>query len=976
IELTTTNNGNCYEESVEVDVYITAAPVTDAGHDMYICKGNNASLDGYIGGATSTGVWSSLGTGTFSPDETTLDALYIPSSADTAAGEVTLLLTATNIGDCNPSADTMILYITDPPFVDAGTDHVVCANNADLQLNGVVSGSTTTGVWLTDGSGSFSPDSTNLNAEYIPSVADADSGYVQMVLMATNACPLTDTVLMQITPAPLVNAGPNQIVCEGTTLVNLDATITGGSSSGQWVSTGDGAFNPSDTSMTAIYTFGQQDTVSNYVQLILTSTNNGNCLAEDDTLLVRITSIPEVDAGPDQIVCANKDVVLNGLVTGGNETGEWSTMGFGIFMPSDTILNTSYSFSVMDTTHGEVILVLTSTEACMDITDTMIVDIISAPFVDAWTDNTVCTNNPEIQLSGYVRNAGGVLWSTLGDGMFNPSDTTLNPGYELGTQELDDGTFTVVITSTENGTCNPETDTLIINTTPSPVVDAGDNQLVCYENLTVPLNGAITGGSANGHWTTNGDGFFAPNDSTLNAVYVPSMNDTAIGTINFILTSTNNGNCLPVSDSISAQWGSSPEVYAGDDIFMCFGLDTISLNAVVSGASPAGYWSTNGLGAFAPGDSVLNPVYNPNTSDHYFQLYFTSTSGCKPVTDTVNVELYPIPEASYSAYTQCDNLNVHFNDASTIQDGNIVQYLWSFGDGDESVELNPAHQYDSISDYPSQLIVVSDKSCIDTMTRLISFKSLNADFVSLGKCLNDSVVFTDSSQVVNDSIESWQWIFAGIDADSIQYPKYLYTQGQDFEALLVVETYGGCIDTVIDTLQLFPNPVASFTVSNQNPEMEEDIELINTSQGGTVWLWDFGDSEGTATTMNASYAYNDLGQYDIVLTVSTDEGCLDTASVLISIAGLRPPVVPTAFSPNGDGHNDILYVRGGPFSEMQFEVYNEWGKSVFISNDQDIGWDGTLKGLKQPVGVYIYVLDVVTFEGLPIRITGDVTLLR
>lgn len=88
--------------------------------------------------------------------------------------------------------------------------------------------------------------------------------------------------------------------------------------------------------------------------------------------------------------------------------------------------------------------------------------------------------------------------------------------------------------------------------------------------------------------------------------------------------------------------------------------------------------------------------------------------------------------------------------------------------------------------------------------------------------------------------------------------------------------------------------------------------------------------------------------------------------------------VPTAFSPNGDGFNDILYVYGGKILTLKLEIYNRWGELVFETSSKDEGWDGTYKGEKAPAGVYVYKLHA-TFsdnETPSIKKTGNITLVR
>jgi gliding motility-associated-like protein len=86
--------------------------------------------------------------------------------------------------------------------------------------------------------------------------------------------------------------------------------------------------------------------------------------------------------------------------------------------------------------------------------------------------------------------------------------------------------------------------------------------------------------------------------------------------------------------------------------------------------------------------------------------------------------------------------------------------------------------------------------------------------------------------------------------------------------------------------------------------------------------------------------------------------------------------VPNAFSPNGDGHNDILYARGEGFIEMELMIFNRIGELVFDTKDNSVGWDGTFKGKRQPVDVYVYLLKGICVSGNSIFKKGNITLLR
>jgi gliding motility-associated-like protein len=86
--------------------------------------------------------------------------------------------------------------------------------------------------------------------------------------------------------------------------------------------------------------------------------------------------------------------------------------------------------------------------------------------------------------------------------------------------------------------------------------------------------------------------------------------------------------------------------------------------------------------------------------------------------------------------------------------------------------------------------------------------------------------------------------------------------------------------------------------------------------------------------------------------------------------------LPTAFSPNGDDNNDILFIRGSCVKEVSLKVYDRWGELVFQTQTTSIGWDGNFKGSPAAAGVYVYVLDYVLFNDQIKNSKGNVTLIR
>ena len=86
--------------------------------------------------------------------------------------------------------------------------------------------------------------------------------------------------------------------------------------------------------------------------------------------------------------------------------------------------------------------------------------------------------------------------------------------------------------------------------------------------------------------------------------------------------------------------------------------------------------------------------------------------------------------------------------------------------------------------------------------------------------------------------------------------------------------------------------------------------------------------------------------------------------------------VPNAFTPNGDGKNDIAHVHSESIQSMSFNIYDQWGELIFTSTNIQNGWDGTYKGKKEPVGVYVYYVQATMIDGQNVIKKGTITLIR
>lgn len=375
-------NGSAYSFVSEFQSY----PFVNAGNDATVCANTSFSVNGIVGGGSVTGVWGSNGFGNWDKGLDTLLNTYFPSDLDTIISPIYLILTST--GPCPIQKDTLTLTVTPAPIVSAGADQTVCANNSDVTLSGSISGGATTGIWTTLGSGSFSPNTSNLNAVYTPSSNDINNGGVTLVLTSTasgSCADETDTMQIVITPAPLVNISVDTIyACANNANFNLSGSVTGATTTGKWLTSGTGLFNPDNLSLNTAYYASPQDVNAGQLWIYLESTNNNNCTVVKDSVLIIFTPSPQVNAGADIQVCTNQNEVnLAGIVSGSTTTGQWSG-GNGTFTPNDTDLNAIYTPTPAEVSSGSLVLTLTSTNnnTCLAESDNVLISFIAPPFAN------------------------------------------------------------------------------------------------------------------------------------------------------------------------------------------------------------------------------------------------------------------------------------------------------------------------------------------------------------------------------------------------------------------------------------------------------------------------------------------------------------------------------------------------------------------------------------------------------------------
>ena len=149
--------------------------------------------------------------------------------------------------------------------------------------------------------------------------------------------------------------------------------------------------------------------------------------------------------------------------------------------------------------------------------------------------------------------------------------------------------------------------------------------------------------------------------------------------------------------------------------------------------------------------------------------------------------------------------------------------------------------------------------------------------------------------------------------------------------------------------------------------------------GGLNYLWSPATGLSSTTIFNPIGVYNasiDTVRYKLIVTDIA--GCADSAFVTVRVFKTNPYIfVPTAFTPNNDGRNDVIRpIAVGIQKINYFSVYNRWGQLVFTTTENRKGWDGRIGGRLQNSGVFVWMVSAVDYLGAPIFLKGTVALIR
>lgn len=366
---------------------------------------------------------------------------------------------------------------------------------------------------------------------------------------------------------------------------------------------------------------------------------------------------------------------------------------------------------------------------------------------------------------------------------------------------------------------------------------------------------------------------------------------------------------------------------------------------------------TNGV-AFTPiGSGTINATLTGTNS----------TTGCEN-TATVSYTVNPIPDVDASATTE----DVCLTESVILSGSGADSYSWS-PSITNGVPFTPV----DIGTTTYTVTGTTLAGCFSTATITITVIDCDPVIANFefddNICLGDCITITDIS---GGPVALWAWDF-GAAADpstsTVQNPELCFNTIGEFTIQLTVTNATGATSSTSNSITVNNNPTIDAS-QDTIIEIGQSAPLISNTISSGSYVWSPDDQ---IDCMNCPITVASPEE-SVTYTVNfTDEnGCNASDTVMVLVNFVQGIGVPTAFTPNGDGNNDVLFVKGYSIEAMSFSVYNRYGEEIFTSTDQNIGWDGTFKNREQNPGVFTWVLHYTLNDGKYGQQRGNSTLIR
>lgn len=564
-------------------------------------------------------------------------------------------------------------------------------------------------------------------------------------------------------------------------------------------------------------------------------------------------------------------------------------------------------------------LTATSAAGCVHDTTKTLVNIYPQAHADFTVQPENCLNTATIFTDNSTGNGNAIaqyFWD-FGDG--SPISNVVSPSHTY----LTAGTKTIKHWVRTNVTCYSDTmtKTVIINQLPTanfsstgPFCAAGT---ISFTDLSVANSGNVVG------WG------WAFGDAATGNAQNPTHTYAVANTYNVTLVVNTDKGCTSPMVTIPVTIHPLPvAAFTHTPVCLPFGITNFTNGSSVGDGTALSFaWDfgdppSGGLNT----STATNPShYYSGTGPFTTQLTVTSAPGCIGTASQQITDVYAQPHANFTVNPEnCLNDVTSFTSNATGSGNTITEYHWDFGDASGSTSQNPTHTYATPGTKTVKHWVVNDKGCYsDTTTQTVVINPLptgNFNFIT-PSCETRVISFTDASVANVGTLSTWTWDFddptsGAANTSSLQNPTHTFATARTYNVKLTVTNSKNCTSTIFTkAVTINARPKAGFII----PEVclsDTYAQFNDTSKvaGGTItnWNWNFGDpgsgAANTSTLQNPQHSYTAVGNYNVQLIVTSNNGCKDTIVQVLTINGSFPVANFTVNNPTTLCANDSVSI--------------------------------------------------------------------
>ncbi|RYY38714.1 MAG: T9SS type B sorting domain-containing protein, partial [Chitinophagaceae bacterium] len=564
------------------------------------------------------------------------------------------------------------------------------------------------------------------------------------------------------------------------------------------------------------------------------------------------------------------------------------------------------------------------------------------------------------------------------------SNTVIGTSASLSVTPAATSTYTVTVTN-NCGVIVTQPVTVTVNPIPVTTVSQLAQTLCSGATGSLSFSTQATGGSTVYTWTNSNPAIGLAASGT-GAISFTASNSTATAqtaTITVSAAYTNGGTtCTGPDATATITVNPTPSVNAVAGQTLCGGAAT---TAVTFSGAPAGVaysWTNDnpsiGLAASGTGNIASFSAINNGTAPAVANISVTPqfTGGGQTCTGSAQNFSITVNPAATGTITAPNGTFICSGVTSVpLQVTGGTSYQWLLNGN--PIAGATAATYNATQTGNYSVTITNAQGCTGTSSNTVAVTLVpapQADFSFSGYCLNTPVQF--SNLTANPSAVSFQWNFGNGQTSTLTAPTATYTQTGTYTVTLIAAPQGcpSITDTVrktitieapIDGVRLAPVDVVSGRPT--------EIRGRNLANGHYNWTPATGLSNPAiwypTTTLTQEQEYR--------IQVSFNSGCVTVDTLLVRVQKGDDIFVPTAFSPDGDGVNDVLRpITVGLTTFRSFRIFDRMGREIFATNSQAQGWDGTYRGQPLPSQTFVWVAEGRDSSGNIIRKTGQVLLVR